>query len=133
MHCGDIISPFMIIHLIRGTNGKPVHIVWGNNDGDKRLLSEVANSAENIHLHGDFALLNLGEFRIAINHYPKIALALAESGNFDLVCYGHDHTANHEWFGNTLMLNPGELMGMNNHSTIAVYDTETKEIEYVEC
>jgi putative phosphoesterase len=133
LHCGDIISPFMIISLIRGVNGKPVHIVWGNNDGDKRLLSEVARSADNINLHGDFAHLDLDGFRVAINHYPKIALAIAESGKFDLVCYGHDHTANDEWFGNTLMLNPGELMGMNSNSTIAMYDSLAREVEYIDC
>ena len=132
LHCGDIISPFMMIRLIKGTGGKPVHIVWGNNDGDKRLLSEVAASAENIHLHGEYALLDFDGFKVAVNHYPKVARALAESGNYDLVCYGHDHIAHHEWVGETMLLNPGELMGMNSRSTIAVYDTETKVVEYIE-
>ncbi len=133
LHCGDIISPFMIMRLIHGTNGKPVHIVWGNNDGDKRLLTEVAASANNIHLHGDFALLDLDGCNIALNHYPKIAHALAESGKYDLVCYGHDHTAHEEWLGNTLVLNPGELMGMNGRSTFALYDTQVKTVEFIEC
>jgi len=132
LHCGDIISPFMMIRLIKGTGGKPVHIVWGNNDGDKRLLSEVAASAENIHLHGEYALLDFDGFKVAVNHYPKVARALAESGNYDLVCYGHDHIAHHEWVGETMLLNPGELMGMNSRSTIAVYDTETKVVEYID-
>jgi hypothetical protein len=133
LHCGDIISPFMIMRLIQGVEGKPVHVVWGNNDGDKRLLSEVAASSDNIHLHGDFAILDLDGFKVAINHYPKIGRALAESGNFDLVCYGHDHLANDEWIGSTLLLNPGELMGMNSRSTIAVFDTISKLVEYLEC
>lgn len=133
VHCGDIISPFMILRLIHGVNGKPVHIVWGNNDGDKRLLTEAAASADNIHLHGDYALLDLDGYRIAINHYPGIARALAESGKFNLVCYGHDHTAHDEWVGNTLLLNPGELMGMNGHSTIVIFNTETNNIKYVAC
>lgn len=132
LHCGDIISPFMMIRLIKGTGGKPVHIVWGNNDGDKRLLSEVAASAENIQLHGEYALLDFDGFKVAVNHYPKVARALAESGNYDLVCYGHDHIAHHEWVGETMLLNPGELMGMNSRSTIAIYDTETKVVEYIE-
>jgi len=132
LHCGDIIAPFMIIRLIKGTGGKPVHLIWGNNDGDKRLLTEVAASADNIHLHGDYALLDLDGFRVALNHYPQVARALAESGNYDLVCYGHDHTAHAEWVGNTLLLNPGELMGMNSRSTLAVVDSVSKVVEFVE-
>jgi putative phosphoesterase len=132
LHCGDIISPFMIVRLIKGAEGKPVHIVWGNNDGDKRLLSEMAGGAENIHLHGDYALLDLDGIKVALNHYPKVARALAESGNYDLVCYGHDHRAHDEWVGKTLLLNPGEMMGMNSRSTIAVYDTEPKKVAYIE-
>jgi len=72
LHCGDIVAPFMIIQLIKGIEGKPVHIIWGNNDGDKRLLTEVAANAKNIHLHGDFALLTFNGFRVAMNHYPKL-------------------------------------------------------------
>jgi len=132
LHCGDIIAPFMIIRLIKGTGGKPVHLIWGNNDGDKRLLTEVAASTDNIHLHGDYALLDLDGFRVALNHYPQVARALAESGNYDLVCYGHDHTAHAEWVGNTLLLNPGELMGMNSRSTLAVVDSVSKVVEFVE-
>jgi len=132
LHCGDIIAPFMIIQLIKGTGGKPVHIIWGNNDGDKRLLTEVAGSADNIHLHGDYALLDLDGYKVAMNYYPKVARALAESGNYALVCYGHDHTANVETVGTTLLLNPGELMGMNSRSTIAIVETISGKVEFVE-
>ena len=132
LHCGDLISAFMVLSLIKGTDGKPVHIIWGNNDGDKQLLAEVASKADNIHLHGDYAFLDFDGFKVAINHYPKIARALAESGNYDLVCYGHDHTANKEWVGETLLLNPGELMGMNSRSTLAILDTVGKWVEFIE-
>ena len=132
IHCGDLIAPFMILRLIKGTDGKPVHIVWGNNDGDKGLIAQVAANAENIHLHGDFAHLELGGLKIAVNHYPDIARTLAEAGSYDIVCYGHDHTANEEWVGNTLLLNPGELMGLQGRSTIAILDTISKTVEFIE-
>lgn len=133
LHCGDIISPFMIVRLIHGTNGKPVHVIWGNNDGDKRLLNEVAARADNIHLHGDYAFLELENFHVAINHYPEISRAIADSSKFNLVCYGHDHTANMEWIGDTLLLNPGELMGMNGRSSIALLDSNSMKVEFVDC
>lgn len=132
LHCGDIVAPFMIIRLIKGAGGIPVHVVWGNNDGDIRLLTEVAASADNIHLHGHFAEIELGGLKVAMNHYPKIARALAESRRYDLVCYGHDHTAHEEWVGDTLLLNPGEMMGLNGRSTIALYNTKSKQVAFME-
>ena len=133
LHCGDIVSPFMIVRLIRGTHGKPVHIVWGNNDGDKRMLIEVAARADNIHIHGDYAFLDLDNFSIAINHYPEISRAIAESSRFNVVCYGHDHTAHTERVGDTLLLNPGELMGMNGRSSIALLDSKSMKVEFIDC
>ena len=44
----------------------------------------------------------------------------------------HDHTMNKEWIGDTLLLNPGELMGMNRRSTIAIFDTVDKWVEFIE-
>ena len=132
LHCGDLISPFMVIRLIKGAGGIPIHLVWGNNDGDKRLLAEVSQGVENIHLHGELADLDLEDIKVAVNHYPKIARALAESGRYDLVCYGHDHTAHQEWVGKTMLLNPGELMGLQGKSTIAIYESDHKTVEFIE-
>ena len=132
LHCGDLISPFMINKLKAGLEDIPVHIVWGNNDGDKQLVAKAAITAGTIMLHGDFAELELGGRRIAINHYPEIGRALAASGAYDLVCYGHDHTRHEERVGETLLLNPGEIMGMNGVSSLALYDTQEGEIEWVE-
>jgi len=132
IHCGDIIAPFMVKRLAEGLGEIPVHIVWGNNDGDKRLLSKVAEQAGIISLHGDFAQFELGGKHIAINHYPEISRAIAMSGNYDLVCFGHDHSAHEERIGNTLLLNPGELMGMNGRSTLAIYKTKNQQVDWIE-
>ena len=132
LHCGDLISPFMIKRLAEGLGGIPVHLVWGNNDGDKNLLKKLARESGSITIHGDFASLEIDGKKIAINHYPEIARREAESGKYDLVCYGHDHTAHNEMIGKTLLLNPGELMGMNGRSTLAIYDTQSEEIEWIE-
>ncbi len=76
IHCGDLVAPFMIIRLIKGTDGKPVHLVWGNNDGDKGLIAEVASQAENITLHGDFAHLELGGLRSQLTTIQKLLVPL---------------------------------------------------------
>ncbi len=55
IHCGDIIAPFMVKRLAERLSEIHIHIVWGNNDGDKGLLSKVAEQAGIISIHGDFA------------------------------------------------------------------------------
>jgi hypothetical protein len=96
------------------------------------LLTRNANAAGDVTLHGELAELELGGCRIAVNHYPHIARPLAESGDYDAVFYGHDHTALVERVGDCLLLNPGEVMGRFGRSTFAWYDTETGEADIVE-
>jgi uncharacterized protein len=132
LHCGDICSPFVTKRLIEGVQGKPVQIVWGNNDGDRRLHLQVSAGAENIHFLGEFGDLNIDGLKIALTHYPEVARPLAESGRYDLVCYGHDHKANEEHLGRTILLNPGELHGLYGRSTIAIFLTTTRKVALVE-
>ncbi len=128
--CGDFCAPFTLTQIAEEFTG-PVHVVWGNNDGDKWLLTRNANAAGNVTLHGEMAELELVNRKIAVNHYPHIARPLAESGDYDAVFYGHDHIAHLENVGDTLLLNPGEVMGRLGKSTFAWYDTETGEAEIV--
>ena len=131
IHCGDLCSPFMIKELAEPLGDMPIHIVWGNNDGDTYTIGKVAQAYSSVTLHGALAEVTIGGLRIAVNHYPHIADGLARSGSYDLVCYGHDHQARDEWVGECLLLNPGELMGMNSPSSFSLVDVETREIERV--
>jgi putative phosphoesterase len=130
IHCGDLCSPFMVKHIGEAARGRPVDIVWGNNDGDPRLICDVAGSYRNICLHGQFAEIEIDGLTIAVNHYPEIAGPLAASGRFDLVCYGHDHTAHESRVGECTLLNPGELMGMKGPSTFAWFDTVSRAVRF---
>lgn len=132
LHCGDLCSPFIIKRLAAGLESTPTHIVWGNNDGDTHLLTQVSYSHDQIHLHGLTARLQLDGYEVAVNHYPDLARDMALSGSYDLVCYGHDHTAHEERVGETLLLNPGEVMGMNGRSSFAWVDTETNSVRFVD-
>ncbi len=76
--------------------------------------------------------MELGGWRIGLNHYPAIARDMAASGDYDLVCYGHDHTANEERVGDCLLLNPGEIMGLNGRRTFAWVDTDSGETSFVD-
>jgi len=124
--CGDFCAPFTLKQIAASFHG-PVHIVFGNNDGDKLFLSRVARQAGNVTLHGEFAELELGGRVIAATHYPTIATGLAASDRYDLVCFGHSHRAAEERVGDTLLINPGEVMGRFGRSTYVLYDTDMDE------
>jgi putative phosphoesterase len=132
LHCGDLIAPFMVKRLAEGLGSIPVHMVWGNNDGDQRLVSELAAKTGHFKIYGEFAEVEISGLRIAINHYPEIGKALANSGMYDLVCFGHNHTASLEQVNDTMLLNPGEIMGLNGRSTLVLFDVALKKAEFIE-
>jgi putative phosphoesterase len=126
--CGDLCAPFTLKQIGENFAG-PVHVVLGNNDGDILLLSRIARGLDNVTLHGPFAYLEIEGRKIAVNHYPQIAHDQALSGQYDLVCYGHDHTAAIEHKDGTLLVNPGEVMGRFGESSYALYDPATDQAE----
>jgi len=128
---GDLCAPFSLAMLAEGFAG-PVHVVFGNNDGDKLLLARTASQAGNVTLHGSLAELQLGGRSIAMTHYPNVARALSRSGVYDLVCYGHDHQRVSTPVGRSLLVNPGEVMGRLGVRSYAIYDTETHQAEISE-
>lgn len=128
LHCGDLCAPFVVAELANGFPG-PIHIVEGNNDGDGRLIRQVAQSFPSVTLHGIYAELEIGGVKLAMIHYPEPALRIAESGAFRLVAYGHDHKAFHrkaEW---GWLVNPGEVMGRFGEVSWGLYDTETDDYQ----
>jgi putative phosphoesterase len=128
---GDFCAPFSLSAVAAGFKG-PVHAVWGNNDGDKLLLMRNADKAGNVTLHGHYAKLELDNVVLFMNHYPEIAQPLAASGQFDLVCYGHDHQRKAELQGKTWLVNPGEVMGRFGVVSYAVYDTVSHQALIIE-
>jgi putative phosphoesterase len=129
--CGDLCSPFIVNQLAEGFRDRPIHIVFGNNDGDLFRITHNAGKYAHVHLHGVFFQGALGGKRLAVNHYNDIALAIAKSGAYALVCYGHNHAYKIESIGNTLTINPGAIMGYDPinkkdvPSTFVIYDTDT--------
>ena len=107
--------------IAQGFDGT-VHLVWGNNDGDRlRIAANV--QAGNVTLYGELAELTLDGVTVALTHYPNIAVALAKGQQYDLVCHGHNHRREQVLVGRTLRLNPGEVMGRFGVSSYAIYDT----------
>lgn len=128
LHCGDLIAPFMLDKMGKQFAG-PVHVVFGNNDADGRMLQIVASAHSHIRLHGIYAEVDADGRSIAIIHYPEPAIRIAQSGHFDLVCYGHNHEKAIEQMDSCVLANPGEILGMKGTPTWGLYDTASGEFE----
>jgi putative phosphoesterase len=128
---GDFCAPFTLAQLAEGFSG-PVHVVFGNNDGDQFLICRVAGKHSHVTLHGQLAELELGGRKIALNHYPDISRRLAESGAYDAVFSGHDHQRYVHQIGKTLWANPGEIMGRFGSPSFGLYDTESGQFSHVD-
>jgi uncharacterized protein len=124
LHCGDLCAPFMVSRLAQGFAG-PIHIIFGNNDGDGRLLQTIASKHPQVTLHGIYAEIEVARRQVALIHYPEPARRIAQSGQLDLVCYGHNHQRHHEQIGRCHLVNPGELLGMYGVVTWGLYDGQT--------
>jgi len=140
--CGDLCSPFVIDILDRGFDG-PVHVVFGNNDGDQFLITAKADRIDRarekqglpprFHLHGQHMLFPNGSAGslsgIAACHYPGPSVHLARSGDFRAVFCGHSHLVGSGKEGSCLLVNPGAVMGWAPGGgkvpvSFAVYDSD---------
>ncbi|MCO4292768.1 metallophosphatase family protein [Solitalea sp. MAHUQ-68] len=132
--CGDISAPFMLTILAKNY-ANPIHMVFGNNDGDRFNLMGKANMYDHVTLYGEVMNIELAGKRFYVNHYPEIALEVARGGEFDVICYGHDHEYNIVQHEDYLIINPGTIMGFaprkmaDCDSTFVIYDTVSNRIE----
>lgn len=131
IHCGDLISPFMLDELAR-FNGA-VHLIYGNNTGDQHLISRwCGEKFPSITHHGVFGAVEAGGLKIAFTHYPEMARGLAAQGLFQVVCFGHNHLYRVDRIGSTLLINPGELLGKDGQPGFCILDSVTLEVERVD-
>ncbi|MBL0341986.1 MAG: YfcE family phosphodiesterase [Bacteroidetes bacterium] len=151
--CGDLCSPFIIEEIHQKTR-LPVHIVFGNNDGDRFTMLNKVNHANltrkpdsQIFLHGEFLIKDRGQvlagvptgISIAVYHYPNLAVVLSKSGLFDFVFYGHSHKPGLETVNSCTLANPGSVMGYIpenggtfTNPTCLIVNYSSKEIELIE-
>lgn len=115
LHCGDIQSKD-IISQAKNLFAGEIKFVKGNADHDLQDLPEKTE-------------LKIDSKRIAFMHFPDEARKLVESGNFNIVFYGHKHKAWEEMVGNCKLVNPGELAGQFFKPTFAVYETSNNSLE----
>ena len=127
IHAGDFTSPFTL-KLFKGLECKYAG-VFGNNDGDRLLLQEKSKGS----IKPQPLALTLNEKKIVVIHEHHIADALADSGHFDVVIYGHTHEPLIKKVKNTLLINPGEVCGwLYGKSTAAILDLGRMKADIVE-
>ena len=128
IHAGDLNAPFVIADLAGGFEG-PIHIVFGNNEGDGRLCHQVASKFSHVTLQGPYFEAELNGLKVACIHYPEPALRIAQSGHLDVVVYGHDHTPHHSVHGDCHLINPGEIMGRLHEPSWGLFDGTTRSYQ----
>jgi putative phosphoesterase len=118
IHAGDIVSPFAAKVLKTAESRCPLHVIYGNNEGESAGLASVLPQIERGPLR-----LELGGRKVLVHHFDKwcdptdVAWA-------DVVITGHTHEIVNEVRGARLFLNPGECCGwVKGRCTVAILDT----------
>lgn len=126
LHCGDVVAPSTLRSLQRFA--LPVHVIHGNNTGDLYHMGKLTHEPNTVvHYHGQDAGITLHGRRIFLVHYPHYARAMALTGDWDIVCYGHDHRAGVERVrtiagSETWLINPGTVAGIGAAPTYVLAD-----------
>ncbi len=131
LHAGDFVAPFVANELQK--LNCPLLGVFGNNDGERiGLRNRLKEFGAEVKVQPAFVELDGKKF--VVIHENDLADALADSGKFDVVVYGHTHNVDIRKASNgCLVVNPGEVCGwLTGKATIAILDTETMEVKLVE-
>lgn len=113
----------------------PVFAIWGNNDGDKSLITKFSlQEGSNLEVSFDtYDVVEIDGRKLFLTHYPLLSRPIAKSGEFDAVFYGHNHLLFKEVEGKCLIVNPGEIGAYKTgKSTYAMYDTKTNDADIIE-
>jgi len=133
IHCGDLIGANTLRAAMR--IGLPLHVIHGNNLGDPQALHKLcAEKAGLVHYHGADARLELAGRRVFVVHYPEYGHAMACTGDWDLVCCGHDHKASVRRVpnvkgGESWLVNPGTVAGLAAPATWMLADLAAMHFE----
>lgn len=118
LHAGDFVAPFTIFRL-KGLNCDWKG-VFGNNDGEKKGLSEVSEARIQegplpLNLFGHRILLIHDITKCDIFKYPE-----------EIIIFGHTHKPEIKKEEQKLLINPGECGGwLTKSSTVAILDLDS--------
>ncbi|OGD65998.1 hypothetical protein A3F08_01020 [Candidatus Berkelbacteria bacterium RIFCSPHIGHO2_12_FULL_36_9] len=90
IHCGDLAAPSMLSDVIIPNFKGQIYMVIGN-VGDPDLLEKIAKGYKDVRIYGNKGEINIKGKKIGFCHFPNEAKQMAQSGQFDIVFYGHTH------------------------------------------
>lgn len=127
VHAGDICSPFAAKAIKVAEQRCPLHVIFGNNEGEVAGLKAILPQLDRGPLR-----LELDGCNVLVHHFEKWCepqdLAWA-----DVVVTGHTHEVVNVERDGTLFLNPGECCGwVNGRCTVALLDTAGPTAEIIE-
>jgi len=128
IHCGDI-EDADTVWLFHGFTA---HFVLGNCDVTQPLSIQQAVYGIGGELHRPYGRLELDGVQLAFLHGDDKHLMneVEQSGEFDLLFYGHTHRAEEHRTGPTRVINPGALHRANP-KTFLLLDLPGGEVEKV--
>ena len=132
IHCGDLISPF-ILEALNKLKCK-VYICFGYQDGGECSFALFEKKGPNI-VFSTGQGTRFGEIKdekVAYIHTPVLAKALASTGDYKAVFYGHTHEAKIEKVKDCWLVNPGEILGSEHKPSYVLYDTKLNKPEIIE-
>ena len=133
IHCGDLIGAQTVKPALAA--GLPVHAIHGNNLGDAQAMHfQSRKSGGQLQYHGAEAQLELAGKRIIVVHYDHHGYAMACTGDWDLVCFGHSHVAETRRVANvkggkSWLVNPGTVAGLAAPATWVLADLAAMRFE----
>ena len=126
IHAGDFTSPFTF-RILKDLKSNFTGI-FGNNDGDKLLLHHMSEG----RIFNQPHTFKLDGKKIVVIHEHHVADALADSGHYDLVIYGHTHKTEVKKAKDTLIVNPGEAGSwLYGKSTVAIVNLSDLTAEII--
>ncbi len=130
LHAGDIASPD-VAELFSGLDKAEFIAVFGNCDSDKPSLARTINRFGG-EIYDDVYTGEIADKKIAIAHKPDSLQVAIDSGEYDLVIYGHTHKFDIYRTGNTLVVNPGvsdsRVLGKSGVVVLELDDMTTERI-----
>ncbi len=126
IHLGDFVAPFSVKRLL--DCGIPLRAVFGNNDGERRLIREFFSSSNDAVIFESVGKIEVNDRKIAFTHghHEYVLESLIMSKQFDVVLSGHTHRIKTETTDGVLHLNPGEAGGwLFGKGSVIVLDTNT--------
>jgi len=118
IHAGDVVAPFTAREIKK--LHCPFKIILGNNDGEVLGLYRAFDG----HVFQPPYRMTINDKKVIILHDAMFLEDMKIVKGYDVVIYGHDHTAHIEAHPDgSLVINPGECGGwITGKSTVAIWD-----------